>query len=382
MALKKYKVKELKPGMVFDKAVYVDENNIMAAPMVPIKEVDINRLIKWGIEEVESAGVVIKQVEEGKEKKGPVKGGDGSDQNGSDIKSVWDDVYGLVGDIFEKTRNGSVYDKDVIMNGVDNLLTEVSKDVSGALSEVAVAHKGKYLHNLGVNVTILAMATGFALGYGKEKLTPLGVGALLHDIGMVRVPSYIIEKEGGLTSDEYNRVKTHTVYGYRVVLNEIGMENEIADIVMQHHEMFDGSGYPRKLKGKDISEYARIVAVCDVFAAMVKKRSYREEYLSYHAMKNILGSSNRKYDPDIVKAFLSNMAIHPVGSVVELNNGMIAKVVSANPELPLRPKVAVMIDEFGVKPGTGTVIDLETEKSFFIKKPVEKADLKQKLGEE
>jgi HD-GYP domain-containing protein (c-di-GMP phosphodiesterase class II) len=208
------------------------------------------------------------------------------------------------------------------------------------------------------------------------------VGALLHDIGMVRVPSYIIEKEGELTSDEYNRVKTHTVYGYRVVLNEIGMENDIADIVMQHHEMYDGSGYPRKLKGKDISVYARIVAVCDVYAAMIKKRSYREEYLSYNAMKNILGGSNRKYDPDIVKAFLSNMAIYPVGSVVQLNNGVIAKVISANPELPLRPKVVVVIDEFGVKPGTGTIIDLETEKSIFIKNPVAKEDLKQMLGEE
>ncbi len=381
MALKKYKVEDLKPGMVFDKAVYVDENNILAAPMVPIKEVDINRLIKWGIEEVETSGVVIKQSVEDQVKKRPAGDDDRSEQDSSSIKTVWDDSYRLVEDIFEKTRNGSVYDKDAIMNGIDDLLIEVSKDVSGALSEVTVAHKGKYLHNLGVNVSILAMATGFSLGYGKEKLTPLGVGALLHDVGMVRVPSYIIEKEGALTPDEYNRVKTHTVYGYRVVLNEIGMENEIADIVMQHHEMYDGSGYPRKLKGNDISVYARIVSVCDVFAAMIKKRSYREEHLSYHAMKNILGGSNRKYDPDIVKAFLSSMAIHPVGSVVELNNGVIAKVVSANPELPLRPKVTVLIDEFGVKPGTGIIIDLESEKSVFIKKPVAKVDLKQMLGE-
>ena len=105
MGLKKFKVEDLKPGMVFDQAVYVDENNIMAAPMVPIKEVDINRLIKWGIEDVETAGVVVKQVEEGKGKKRLHGDGDSSAQNGSDIKTVWDEVYGLVGDIFEKTRN-------------------------------------------------------------------------------------------------------------------------------------------------------------------------------------------------------------------------------------------------------------------------------------
>jgi putative nucleotidyltransferase with HDIG domain len=382
MAMKKYKVEDLKPGMVFDKAVYVDENNILAAPMVPIKEVDINRLIKWGIQEVETAGVVIREEAEEKKKKGAAGEDADSDDEIVNIRTVWDETYKLLEDIFERTRNGSAYDKKVILDGVDNLLVEVSKDVNGALSEVTILHKGKYLHNLGVNVSILAMATGFALGFGKEKLTPLGVGGLLHDIGMVRVPSYIIEKEGALTPDEYNRVKTHTVYGYRVVLNEIGFENEIADIVMQHHEMYDGSGYPRKLKGKGISEYARIVAVCDVFAAMIKKRSYREEQLSYYAMKNILSGTNRKYDPDIVKAFLSNMAIFPVGSVVELNNGTIAKVVRANPKLPLRPKIAVEIDEFGVKPGTEKIIDLETEKSLFIKNPVAKEDLKNVLGEE
>jgi HD-GYP domain-containing protein (c-di-GMP phosphodiesterase class II) len=382
MALKKYKVEDLKPGMVFDKAVYIDENNILAAPMVPIKEVDINRLIKWGIEEVETAGVFVRQEVAEKEKKRSAGEDAGQAGESKDIRTVWDDTYKLVEDIFEKTRNGAAYDKNVIMNGVDDLLVEMSKDVNRALSEVTISHQGKYLYNLGVNVSILSMATGFALGYGKEKLTPLGVGGLLHDIGMVRVPSYIIEKEGALTPDEFNRVKTHTVYGYRVVLNEIGLDNEIAEIVMQHHEMFDGSGYPRKLKGKDISVYARIVAVCDVFAAMIKKRSYREEHMSYFAMKNILGGSNRKYDPDIVKAFLSSMAIYPVGSVVELNNGTIAKVVSANPELPLRPKLVVEIDEFGVKPGTAKMIDLETEKSLFIKKPVSTAELKHILGEE
>jgi hypothetical protein len=104
--------------------------------------------------------------------------------------------------------------------------------------------------------------------------------------------------------------------------------------------------------------------------------------MSYSAMKNILSGTSRKYDPDYVKAFLSNMAIYPVGSIVQLNNGVMAKVVSANSELPLRPKVSVMVDEFGEKPDSEKTIDLEEVNSIFIKKPVSKSQLKKLLNEE
>ena len=395
MAMKKYKVDDLKPGMVFDKAVYIDMNNILVAPMVPLKEEDINRLIKWGIEEIETAGEVVKQGSDEQSHKVSIsdevkrltkmaKLGNGAESVPvvRNLQTVYADTYSLVEDVFKKVRNGAGYDKEKILNGVDDILTEASKDTNVALNEVTMEYDGKYIYTLGVNVSILSMITGLSLGFGKDRLIPLGAGALLHDIGMVRVPNYIAEKKGSLTHDEYNRIKTHTVYGYRIVLNELDLGNDIANIVMQHHEMYDGSGYPRKLKGEDISDYARIASICDVFIAMIKKRSYRDAHMSYSAMKNILSGTNRKYDPDYVKAFLSNMAIYPVGSIVQLNNGVMAKVVSANSELPLRPKVSVMVDEFGEKPDSEKTIDLEEVNSIFIKKPVSKSQLKKLLNEE
>ncbi|GAG48237.1 unnamed protein product, partial [marine sediment metagenome] len=232
-------------------------------------------------------------------------------------------------DIFEKIRNGVGYGKEEIMSAMDELIIEVSKDTNTALNEVTKEHEGTYLYTLSVNVTILCIVTGISMGYGHHRLIPLATGALLHDIGMVRVPNYITEKSGSLTTDEYNRIKTHPLHGYRIVIRELDLGNEIANVVVQHHEAYDGSGYPRKLKGDAISVYARIVSICDVYAAMTKKRSYRDEHLSYSAMKNILGGSSRKFDPEIVKVFLDNMAIYPVGSMVQLNNGVMAKVVSA-----------------------------------------------------
>lgn len=394
MDMNKYRVEELKPGMVFNKAVYIDMNNILVAPMVPLKEDDINRLIKWGIEEVETAGDLIKMGEETAKEEESIKEKvhkltemmDAKSDleeavHEKDLPQLYKDMVVLTQDIFEKVRNGVGYDKNKIIDAVRVLIDKVKKDKSRALEESMREHEGEYLYTLSVSVVLLAIVTGISLGYGDHRLIPLGVGALMHDIGMVRVPNYITEKKSSLTSDEYNRIKTHPIYGYRIITKELELTNEIATIALQHHEAYDGSGYPRKSKGDDISEFAKIVSICDTFVAMTCERSYRDEHLSYNAMKNIVSESNRRYDPELVKVFLSNMAIYPVGSIVQLNNNLIGRVVSANPDLPLRPKISVLIDEFGDKVTKEKVIDLQEMSSLFITKPLSKSYLKQVFNE-
>jgi len=393
--MKKFKVTELKPGMVFDKAVYIDMNNMLVAPMVPLKEEDINRLKKWGIVEVETAGEIVTFGRTAKQRRLSIKDevskltqmlqkGDGVVQEGPVVRTfhhVYRDCYHLVEDIFKKVRNGVGYEKDKIMTAVDELIIEVSKDSNDAINEITKDQDGKYLYSLGVSVAILSIVTGLSLGYGNNKLVPLVSGALLHDIGMVRVPNYITEKNGPLTPDEYNRIKTHPIYGYRIIIKELELGNDVASVALQHHEAYDGTGYPRKLKGNEITEYARIVSICDAFIAMTKKRSYREEHLSYGAMKNIIAGTSRKFDPTIVKVFLGNMAIYPVGSMVELNNGMVARVISANTIYPLRPRVTVVLDEFGEKIDYEKIIDLQEAKELFITKPLTKSYIRKLLYE-
>ena len=395
MEMRKIRVDELKPGMVFDKAVYIDMNNILVAPMVPLKKEDIDRLVKWGIEEVETAGVMIKQEEEPSSKRESLKDkvskltemmeSGSEDEEGvlfpGSIEDLFDELVSMIEDVFEKIRNGVGYDKEMIIDVIDRLIEKVKEDKNKALTVAAAEQEGKYIYALAANVSILAVVTGISLEYGKHRLIPLGVGALLHDIGMVRIPSYIIEKKGTLSDDEYNRIKTHPIYGYRIITKELELTNEIATIALQHHEAYDGTGYPRKSKGEGISEFAKIVSICDVYAAMTRKRSYRDEHLSYNAMKNVLSESNRMFDPNIVKAFLSNMAIHPIGSIVQLNNNVIGMVVSANPELPLRPRIEVLVDEFGDRIKGEKFLDLQELADLYITKPLSKAYLKQKFNE-
>jgi HD-GYP domain-containing protein (c-di-GMP phosphodiesterase class II) len=396
MDMRKLRVEELKSGMVFDKAVYIDMNNILVPPMVPLKEEDINRLVKWGIEEVETAGIIVKHGDEPDSKKDSLTEKvhkltemmDGEKESeaevelsSKDTEDIFDEMVTMVDDIFEKTRNGVGYEKERIIELIGRLIEKIKEDKNKALETAAMERGGKYIYTLAARVSILAIVTGISMDYAKHRLIPLGVGAMLHDIGMVRVPNYITEKKSELSPDEYNRIKTHPIYGYRIITKELELTNEIATIALQHHEAFDGSGYPRKSKGSSISEYAKIVSICDVFAAMTRKRSYRDEHLSYSAMKTIVSESNRKFDPKVVKAFLSNMAIYPVGSIVQLNNNMIGRVISANPELPLRPKITLLLDESGKKLPEELILDLQEKSDVFITKPLSKSSLNQTLDE-
>jgi HD-GYP domain-containing protein (c-di-GMP phosphodiesterase class II) len=146
---------------------------------------------------------------------------------------------------------------------------------------------------------------------------------------------------------------------------------------MQHHERWDGSGYPQRIAGNNIDIGARIVSVADAFEAMVSQKSYRNSMVGYQAMKNLLSDNSRRFDPHVLKAFINIMGIYPIGSIVLLSNGALARVIESHGEVPLRPKIHILISEFGriFKPDEGETIDLLTEKSLFISKAVDPRDL-------
>jgi len=385
MPIKKIPVEELKAGMVFDRSVYIDENNILTAPMVPLKDEDIKRLIKWGIKEVETEGEILREGPQTKTKREALKedikrlqklAGIEEKKTDYDFESFFEDTIELVKEIFENAKNGVTYNKDKIYDKADKLIEYIRRDKNTSIETAIKNYEKKYLYVLGASVAVLSVITGLSLGYDNEKLKVLIIGSWLHDIGMIKIPPYILEKRGGLTPDEYARIKTHTIYGYRLIIGELLFDNEIANIALQHHESYDGTGYPRKLKGNQISINARIVSIADSYVAMTRSRSYRDEMIYYNAMKVIVSSANRRFDPTIVKVFLSNMAIYPVGSIVRLNNGVVAKVVKANPNMPLRPIIEILIDEFGEKTNEERFVDLQNETGLFIKSPLNREEIK------
>jgi hypothetical protein len=127
---------------------------------------------------------------------------------------------------------------------------------------------------------------------------------------------------------------------------------------------------------------ARIVSVADAFEAMVSQKPYRNSMMGYQAMKNLLSDNSRRFDPDVLKAFIQTMGIYPIGSIILLNNGALARVVEIHGSAPLRPKIRVLIDEFGkvFKQEDGDLIDLLTEKSLFIARAVDPKEVAKKNG--
>jgi len=190
-----------------------------------------------------------------------------------------------------------------------------------------------------VNTTILALLLGMGKGYNQSRLLELGMGVLMHDIGKTSVNVEILNKEGKLTEEEFEEIKKHTTYGYDLIRKNRDFSVNSAHVAFQHHERWTGGGYPRGLCGREIHELGRIAAVADVYDALVSKRAYRDALEPYQAYEYVLFQSGYLFDPEIVKIFSRHVSLYPVGTGVELSNGMRGNVIRQNKGIPDRPVV-------------------------------------------
>ena len=222
---------------------------------------------------------------------------------------------------------------------------------------------------------ILSIVIGMQLKITAHHLLQLTVGALLHDAGMLSVPAAIMEKQGKLSAEELTEIRKHPLHSYRVIDKVLRYPQEVAEVALHHHERWDGKGYPRHLRGEDIALNARIVAVAESYAAMVKERPYRSSMIGYNAMKSILSDNGRQFDPRILKAFLSSTGVFPIGSIVQLNNAAIGRIVALNGDAPLRPRVELLVDESGKSLEDPIAVDLLERKNLFIVKAIDPRSL-------
>jgi HD-GYP domain-containing protein (c-di-GMP phosphodiesterase class II) len=172
-------------------------------------------------------------------------------------------------------------------------------------------------------------------------------------------------------------MQKHPALTYHIIVKELGLPSEVGLFAYQHHERWDGEGYPRKLQGENISLGARIISIVDAFEAMVSEKPYRNSMIGYEAMKNLVAENAKRFDPTALKAFIKVMGIYPIGSIVLLNNKSIARVVEGRGDSPLRPKIRILMDEHGkvFKQDEGSIIDLLAEKSLFISRAVDPKEL-------
>ncbi|HHU52283.1 MAG TPA: HD domain-containing protein [Firmicutes bacterium] len=272
-----------------------------------------------------------------------------------------DRVITTANEIFTNSEQQPVQAR-VVKNLVSELLEQVELDSDLMLNLTHLKSYDDYLFSHCVNVSILSILIGEALGYPKEELNLIGTAALVHDLGMMKVPNKIWKKNGVLDAEEVNLIKNHPLYGVEMLKD---FPEEILSIVKEHHEKYDGSGYPQGLKGEEIAFKARIVGLADVYDACISNRPYRPRLTPQQALQ-IIFQDKEKYDPHILKAFISVMAIYPIGSLVKLNTGEIAKVIRVNKNQPFRPVIKVLFDRNGNKLDEPLRINLDDDRNNVI----------------
>ncbi|HOF01640.1 MAG TPA: HD-GYP domain-containing protein [Spirochaetota bacterium] len=281
-------------------------------------------------------------------------------------------------DVITKILTLDILDVEKIEFIIKKILNIVKKNKSAIVSHIALKRDKPYSTAVyhGLNTTLIALIGGDELKLQDKQLRELAIAGLLHDIGMLKIPQTILDKEEKLTEDEMNQIRTHPILSYKFVNDKNIFGKDVLDPIIQHHEQYDGNGYPRKLSGDKIHIYAKIISIADAFEAQISERSYRKSKTGYSAMKEVLSESQNRFDPKVLKAFLSILSIYPPGTLVQLNNNSIGTVTAVNPQAPLRPKIKLLLDELGEKPKSPVVIDLKSSLNVFISRVLDKEEYK------
>jgi HD-GYP domain-containing protein (c-di-GMP phosphodiesterase class II) len=224
---------------------------------------------------------------------------------------------------------------------VDNIVDELLSQPNLIVNLIDIRLEDDYLFAHCVNVCVLALITGVKKKLSRQRLVQLGLGAMLHDVGKTVIPKSILYKPGPLTNSEFEVVKTHTSRGSEI-LQDIPAAKDVAH---EHHERYDGSGYPLRKKGFEIGPHSAITALCDVFDAVTADRVYRPAHSVHEAYELIAASGNRAFELGLVRDFLYNIAAYPTGTMVELSDGRTAVCMETPPGLSLFPRVRILFDE-------------------------------------
>lgn len=224
---------------------------------------------------------------------------------------------------------------------VERIVRELSGNRDVMVNMLDLSSFDDYTYSHSLNVAVLSIILGMAMNFPVGDLVALGSGALLHDIGKVFINKAIIQKRGPLTLEEFEQVKTHSRAGYDYIMAEYRLPARNCRPILEHHERYDGSGYPAKKHGTQISLYGRITAVADVYDALTSERPYRKALPPNEGVEYIMASAGTLFDPEAVSAFTRRIAPYPVGTSVALSNGWTGLVIRNYASYCLRPKVRI-----------------------------------------
>ena len=303
-------ITQLKPGMKLAKDVILSDGRLLLLAGYAIKPLYIRKLEAFGITDVyieENTFIPVTGLEEEK---------------------VYNHAASMIKNIFAITSDGKSPDVKDVKNTVSDIINRVMEKETIMLQLTGIKDIDNYTFLHSVDVCIYSTIIGKKLGYGSDSLMTLGMGAVLHDIGKCKVSAELLSKPDKLNNREYSEMKLHSTLGYEILKNSYGFNTKIANIALQHHEKWDGTGYPLGLSSNRIDPLARIVSIADVYDALTSDRVYKKKELPHKAADYINRNAGKLFDPHIVELFINNIAAYAEGTLVLLSSGELGSVLS------------------------------------------------------
>ncbi|MEM5948867.1 HD-GYP domain-containing protein [Spirochaetia bacterium 38H-sp] len=357
--MKEISISELKPGTYSTEDVYLDQEYILLNTDLPIKQELIHRLIQWNFTSVFTTGEFIENsigttpkekdfTEENKQKASLST--EISEQNEiKEVREYFTELVNKCENIFSSFLNNQKIGP--------NTTTEIAKNIINAVKtkqpfifrlQELEDNTRNYLVIHSAKTAILAAGLGLRLQMPQHKLVDLVTAALLHEIGMIRLPSKLYLAKRRLSPEEKKAITAHPVIGYKL-LKQFGFPLQVCLAVLEHHEHLDGTGYPRALKDVQISKEARIIGICTSYAAFTSERPYRPAVTGHNSLLDMLKLSGKWYDETLLRSLIFMISLFPIGTYVMLQSGAKGIVMESNPENPRCPIVKLLYNENGAR---------------------------------
>ncbi|MEO5676650.1 MAG: HD-GYP domain-containing protein [Usitatibacter sp.] len=272
------------------------------------------------------------------------------------------DLVAQASDLLEKLvsdiRLGQSFEVERVQDIVDDMVESIVRNPQALMWVARLREQDIATYGHGLQVSVYLTSFGRHLGFPKAQLAQLAQVGLLLDIGKIRLPKSLLEKQGRLTDEEFDQAKEHVALGLAILAETPGFDAEILRGIEQHHERMNGSGYPRGLSGDEIGVYGRMSGIVDCFAALTNHRPYAAAVSSYEALRNITAWGGEFFHEALVQQFVSSVGVFPVGSLIELSSGEVAVVVEHSKVRRLKPRILVVTGPDKTPATFPTMVDL------------------------
>jgi HD-GYP domain-containing protein (c-di-GMP phosphodiesterase class II) len=271
---------------------------------------------------------------------------------------VQQEAHTIIRDVMEDVRLGKNVESEKVKYVVSRMIESIfrNRDALASLTRIKEYDDYTFVHS--INVCILCLTLGRHLNFHPEELQQIGIGALLHDAGKMKVPLQILNKPGKVTEQEFFEIKKHPLYSMEVLEKAGGIPEASKQVALQHHERYNGKGYPYNLQGEEISKFGQISAIVDVYDAITSDRVYKKALSPYEGMQKIYEWAKIDFNQTLVERFIQCVGIYPIGTFALLDTGEMGIVSSINHEKLLRPNIHLIYQNFKMRYPQPIVVDL------------------------